>query len=110
MRYGALSEQVTHNLYVEFLAELGVIGLILFSILISTGLINTRYLRANYGNSDFRPYIIGLQLAFIALLVEYLFLSAFALQSFTFILALIISLRRILHKWLPYEITNHLYR
>ena len=107
VHYGALSEQVVHNLYVEFLAELGLIGLILFVVLIGIGVRNIYHLRANYGNTDFRPYVIGLQLAFVALLVEYLFLSAFALQSFTLILSLIICLRRISDKWTVDKLKSH---
>jgi|GEM_PF-6296028 O-antigen ligase len=83
--YGALRPNEAHNTYIEVAGELGIIGIAIFLGLIYFAIKNFQSLEKN-------KYTTGAKISFIAVLINFLFLTAFTDRRFYLLIALTVGM------------------
>lgn len=92
------SKNVVNNQYLEILAEEGLIGIFIFTLLIIFILFNTYYAVKKNPANKYNNLLILLTLSFVGVLVQYNFLSTLPIIYFWVFIALIVSLQNIIAK------------
>lgn len=81
-----------HNTYLAVAGELGVIGIIIFLGLIVFTLKNFKALEKTGAKNQHDAFIIGAKIAFISVLINFLFLTAFTDRRFYLFMAFAVSM------------------
>jgi len=92
MDYGAGWDDEAHNTYLEIATELGIIGIGIFLGLISYILIKYKKLEKTYSNNPLQTFITGCKIAYISILINFLFLTAFSDRRFYILMAFAVAM------------------
>jgi O-antigen ligase len=92
MDYGAGWDDEAHNTYLEIATELGIIGIGIFLGLVSYILIKYKKLEKTYSNNPLQTFITGCKIAYISILINFLFLTAFSDRRFYILMAFAVAM------------------
>jgi O-antigen ligase len=90
--YGAHKPLEAHNTYIEVAGELGAVGIIIFGGLIIFTLKNFKAVEETGAKNQHDAFIIGAKIAFISVLINFLFLTAFTDRRFYLLMAFAVSM------------------
>ncbi len=90
--YSISLKQESHNTYIEILAELGLVGAIIFFWLIYSTLAKFRLLEKKHSNNSYETFVIGCKISFFSILINFLFLTALTDRRFYLIMAFVVGM------------------
>lgn len=90
--YGAKRNLEAHNTYLEVAGELGTVGIVLFLSLIFFTLKNFKIAENTSSNSPHDSFVVGGKIAFIAVMINFLFLTAFTDRRFYLLMAFAVGM------------------